>query len=131
MSRLIRVAQAGDNVEGGFAMLFGSNRFSFALREICSSRINPPCGNWRSAIIEKRKRIAQRFIRKLVIAAGHCDTCPGVPRQRAHLNVPTSISRFEECFRFYLRTFDVARLQPSVCESTPGNDSPIPVHEKF
>src|SRR5262249_23579222 len=31
--------------------------------------------------------------------------------------------------RFYLGTLDVAGLQPSVCEPTPGNDSPIPVNE--
>src|SRR5215471_1333820 len=119
MPRLIRVRQAGDNVVGGFAMLFRSNRFSFAPREICSSHIDAPCGNWRSSIIEKRKCIAQRFIRKLVIPASHCDTCAGIPCERAYDNVPRSISRFEECFRFYLGTLDVARLQPSVCESTP------------
>src|SRR5215471_6001068 len=114
MPLLIRVPQAGDNVEGGLAMLFGSNRFSFAPREICSSRINPPCGKWRSAIIQKRKCIAQGFIRQMVIPAGHRDTCPGVPRERAHVNIATIISSVEECFRFYPGTFDVARLQPSV-----------------
>jgi len=83
MTCLIRVPQAGDNVVGGFKILFRGNLFSFAPREICSSHIDPPCGNWRSSIIQKRKRIAQRFIRELVIPASHCDTCAGLPRERA------------------------------------------------